>query len=245
MLLKCLGSGSKQGNCHALYDDSGKILLLDLGVEKRKILKGTDFRVSDIVGCVVTHGHSDHSKSIKDFRNMGVPIFAPYEQAIKKPQAKKFGSFHVTALPMLDKGMEVWQHTNAKDMSQCPIYGFLIECEGQKLLYITDCKLCVWNFRGQGVNHILLGVDFQSELLPTDTAKTHHVITGHMSLRTGRDLLKANATNALRSVILCHTSQNSTDEQELLAEVQNAAGNGVKCHIAAANSSYELSLYPF
>ena len=54
MFVRCIGSGSS-GNCHALIDDNGKILLLDIGMPKQDILKATDFKISDIIGAVVTH----------------------------------------------------------------------------------------------------------------------------------------------------------------------------------------------
>lgn len=56
MFVRCIGTGSS-GNCYALYDNDGKILLLDLGLERKKIVKEIDFNVSDVVGCVVSHEH--------------------------------------------------------------------------------------------------------------------------------------------------------------------------------------------
>lgn len=56
MNVKCLGTGSS-GNAYALTDKNGKILLLDCGLSIKEIKAGIDFRVSDIVGCVVTHSH--------------------------------------------------------------------------------------------------------------------------------------------------------------------------------------------
>ena len=56
MFVRCIGSGSS-GNSYALYDNSGKILLLDLGMPRKEILKAIDFKVSDVVGAVVSHGH--------------------------------------------------------------------------------------------------------------------------------------------------------------------------------------------
>lgn len=56
MFVRCIGTGSS-GNCYALYDNDGKILLLDLGLSRKQILKGLGFNVSDVAGCVVSHGH--------------------------------------------------------------------------------------------------------------------------------------------------------------------------------------------
>jgi phosphoribosyl 1,2-cyclic phosphodiesterase len=57
MYVKCLGSGSKQGNCYALTDNDGKILLLDCGISLKDIKSGIGFKVSNIVGCLITHSH--------------------------------------------------------------------------------------------------------------------------------------------------------------------------------------------
>lgn len=56
MFVRCIGSGSS-GNSYALFDNNGKILLLDLGLTRREIVKSIGYRVSDIVGCVVSHEH--------------------------------------------------------------------------------------------------------------------------------------------------------------------------------------------
>ena len=56
MFVRCIRTGSS-GNSYALYDNSGKILLLDLGVSAKDIKKAIDYRISDIVGAVVTHEH--------------------------------------------------------------------------------------------------------------------------------------------------------------------------------------------
>lgn len=57
MFLRIISTGSQTGNCYALISDSGQILLLDFGCDKKKIQRGIDYKVSDIVGAVLTHGH--------------------------------------------------------------------------------------------------------------------------------------------------------------------------------------------
>ena len=55
LICKTIATGSS-GNSYALMNDN-EILLLDLGVSEKVIKKVIDFRVSDIVGCLVTHKH--------------------------------------------------------------------------------------------------------------------------------------------------------------------------------------------
>lgn len=55
MILRTIASGSS-GNCHALINGN-EILLLDLGVSAKDIKRAIDYRISDVVGAVVTHNH--------------------------------------------------------------------------------------------------------------------------------------------------------------------------------------------
>lgn len=55
LMLKTIATGSN-GNSYALMSGN-EILLLDLGVSAREIKKSIDYRVSDIVGCCVSHKH--------------------------------------------------------------------------------------------------------------------------------------------------------------------------------------------
>lgn len=239
MFVRCIGTGSS-GNCYALYDNDGKILLLDLGLARKQILRGIEFNVSDVVGAVVSHEHGDHAKAVKDFENMGIPLFAPYKSL--EPMSFKDGSqVKVQAFDLTDKNGK-FMHTN-NDGSECPCYGFLIEHEDMgKILYITDTELVKWRF--SGINHILISCNYQKKYI-SDSAKRTHVLRGHMELETVKEFIKVNKSNALRTVILCHLSGDSADPEECLSEVQNVAGEGVKCVCASAGETVELSLYPF
>ncbi len=57
MFLRVISTGSKAGNCYALASGSGQILLLDFGCDKKKILRGIDYRISDVISAVLSHGH--------------------------------------------------------------------------------------------------------------------------------------------------------------------------------------------
>ena len=231
MFIRCIGTGSQQGNCYALYDNDGKILLLDLGLARKQILRGIDFNVSDVVGAVVSHGHGDHAKAVKDFENMGIPVFKPYE--IKtNTQNKWLGSFQVTTFDLPHNGTEN--------------RGFFIRTlENERIMYLTDFEYCRYRFTEQKVNHILIECNYQQELVSRDLANYEHKIRGHCSLETCKSFIAANKTNALRTVILCHLGAETIIEQECLSEVQNVVGEGVKCVCVAAGESVELSLYPF
>lgn len=56
MFLRTIATGSN-GNSYALISNVGEILLLDLGVSEKQIKKSIDWKISNVVGAVVTHKH--------------------------------------------------------------------------------------------------------------------------------------------------------------------------------------------
>lgn len=215
MTLKVIGSGSS-GNSYALIDNDNKILLLDLGLPAKEIKRAIDFRISDVVGAVVTHHHKDHSKSVADFEKMGIPVFAPY----KSLEPMDFNGWQGTiqAIDLTDLNGK-WMHTNA-DGSECPCYGFLIEhSELGRMLYITDTELIKWKFRD--INHILLGVNYDKDLLDNENqSKRNHVYRGHLSIDTACEFVKCNS-DSLETVIMCHLSDSNSDVDSFISKMKN------------------------
>lgn len=235
MFVRCIGTGSS-GNCYALYGNDGKILLLDLGLTRKQILKGIDFNVSDVVGAVVSHSHLDHAKAVKDFENMGIPIVSYFD--VDEWDDLKLALFHRTLGGFFIRPFPL-PHNGTNNC------GFLVEVSGQKNLYLTDFEYCKYNFKSLQVNHILIECNYQKELVERDLPNYEHKIRGHASLETCKSFIAANKTNALRTVVLCHMGTETTIAEECLSEVQKVAGEGVKCVCAAAGETVELSLYPF
>lgn len=177
----------------------------------------------------------DHSKSLKDFKDMGIPVFAPYLGDNHK--SMNMGEFTVKSfdLTTIDGN---WTHTNA-DGSECPCYGFLIiHKEMGKMLYITDTELIKWRF--EGINHILLGVNYDKDLIDRDNAgKTNHVFRGHLSIDTACDFVKANCSDALQNVIMCHLSSENADK-DLFIEKMKKVACGANVDVAEPNRDWTL-----
>lgn len=144
MILKAISTGSI-GNCYLLQADNGETLILDCGVPIKDIQRGLNWDITHVVGCVASHIHGDHSKSIKDLRNLGIKIFTPYED-LERVQAdsnvmlvEKMGGFDIMAFQVPHNGTR-----------NC---GFLIRVDGQKILYLTDLEYCPYSFKNQHINH--------------------------------------------------------------------------------------------
>lgn len=233
MRLKTVATGSS-GNCHLLIADSGETLILDCGVPIKEIKKGLDWNIRNVVGCIVSHAHSDHSKSVKDFEAMGIPVFAPYRYDIG---VKFKGRWKIRAFDLTDLNGN-WTHTDANG-EPCPIYGFLIEHPWMgRMLYITDCAFVKWRFKG--VNHILLGVNYDLALLSGDDAKRNHVIRGHMSIDTACEFVKANASPDLQNVVMCHLSSENADPDSFIQKMRGVVP--ATCDVLVAIPGMELVL---
>lgn len=233
MQLHCIATGST-GNCYTLTSDNGETLILDCGIPIKEIKKGLNWNVKDVVGVLCTHQHSDHNKSLKDFINMGIPVFAPYLSLESMKMETEF-NIRMFDLTTIDGN---WTHTNA-DGTPCPIYGFLItHKEMGRMLYITDCEVIKWKFKD--INHILLGVNYDKGLVDTDNPKANHVFRGHLSIDTACDFVKANDSDSLQNVIMCHLSSENSDKDSFIEKMKNAV-NGANVDVAERNKEWLLT----
>lgn len=240
MKLKCIATGST-GNCYTLTSDSGETLILDCGISVKEIKKGLDWNIKGIVGVLCTHKHLDHSKSVKDFEAMEIRISAPYIQyaqheGIHRYHTIPFSSFKAKAIDLTTIDGS-WTHTDANG-EPCPIFGFLItHPEMGRMLYITDCELIKWKFKD--INHILLGVNYDKDLVGTDNPKANHVFRGHLSIDTACDFVKANDSDSLQNVIMCHLSNENSDKDSFIEKMKKVAC-GANVDVAERNKEWVL-----
>ena len=178
----------------------------------------------------------DHSRSLNDFKSMGIPILAPYLGDSCKTM--NMGGFTVRPfdLTTIDG---ICTHTDANG-EPCPIYGFLItHKEMGRMLYITDTNLIKWRFKS--INHILLGVNYDKDLIDSDnTGKANHVFRGHLSIDTACDFVKANYSDSLQNVIMCHLSSENADSDSFIEKMKKVAC-GVNVDVAERNNEWLLT----
>ena len=76
-------NSNSAGNAYAL--DTGKeILLLESGCKMADVKRAIDFRISDVVGCLVTHEHGDHAKYSVEYAKFGVEVYGVTDIGVKK-----------------------------------------------------------------------------------------------------------------------------------------------------------------
>lgn len=247
MFMKVVGSGSS-GNTY-IIESNGQTLLLDCGCKWKDILKAMDYNVLDCVACVVSHRHNDHSKAYKEVLYAGIPIYTndetsehfgiiSGEKMIGVPEMKriKVGCFSIIPFYIPHTTRDVGTGT----IIDCPNYGYLIEADKEKLLFMTDFLMCKYVFKSLKINHFLIECNHNDELVDADSIKYEHSIRGHSSLSTVKEFLKVNKTDAMRNVILCHLSRDAADEKKMQKEVIGVVGEEVNVKIACKNLILEL-----
>lgn len=131
-----------------------------------------------------------------------------------------------------------WMHTNG-DGSECPCYGFWIQHpEMGTMIYATDTELIKWRFKD--INHILLGVNYDKDLIDRDNqSKANHVFRGHLSIDTACDFVKANYSDSLQNVIMCHLSSENSDKDSFIEKMKKVARNA-NVDVAERNKEWVL-----
>ncbi|MFF2449333.1 MBL fold metallo-hydrolase [Neobacillus sp. NPDC058068] len=224
--ITALASSSK-GNCYRVTDGHTP-LLLECGINYREIQKGFNFRMSEVAGCLVTHEHGDHSKSIKQVLKAGIDVYTSAGTAeairvdhhrIKPVEAGKQFTLGTWAIMPFDV-----QH----DVSE-PLGFLLANQTGEKLLFATDTYYIKYRF--PGLTHIMVECNYSREILIENIVKgrvprvmKQRLERSHFSLENVKEFLKANDLTKVQEIWLLHLSDSNSDEELFKREVQEITG---------------------
>lgn len=228
MNLKVIGSNSA-GNAYLLQSDAGETLLIECGVSIQTIKKALDFRLQN-VAALVSHSHGDHSKSIVDVANAGIPVYAGVETLTAKGLDGHHRAKEISAGQSFKvMGFSIKPFAVNHDV---PCFGFLIHHQECGLtLFLTDTCYCDYTF--PGLNNMIIECNHSLDII--DKNKTpgflrDRIIQSHMSLKTCKDLLAANDLSQVNNIVLIHLSDSNSDEARFKREVAEQTGKSV--HIA-------------
>jgi len=213
MRLTTLASGSK-GNCYLLETDTGGSLLIEAGLPISQIKKALGFDFRKINGCLISHEHIDHAKSIKDIAKMGIDVYASrgtFEAfnctshrfiPIKHNKAVKIGEFEV--LPF-----------NTEHDAVEPL-GFLIRHQDKKMLFATDTYYLRYRFKN--LTHIAIECNYVRSVMEDllqqgliDIKRVARTMKSHMSLEHLIEFLKANDLSKVKEIYLLHLSNDNSN----------------------------------
>lgn len=229
MILHCISSGSI-GNCYAI-EINDRFLLLDCGVSYHDISKALNFKMSRIVGCLLTHEHGDHCKAAKELIRRGIKVYAskgteskvPGCQIIEPHKDYQIGEFRI-------RGFDV-PHDAEEPL------GFLVHHSSIGLLsFITDAMYCRYTF--PGLKYALIEANYSNDTTTiTNDSLIKRIKTSHMSLKTCMEFLVANES-ALEVVVLLHLSDSNSDEELFLKTIKQKMG--VRTYVATQKEKIYL-----
>lgn len=247
MILKVLGSSSS-GNCYILENDK-EALIIECGIRFDKIKQALKFNLSRVSGCLVTHEHLDHCKSVTEVIAAGIKVFAtggtfkgmgiemPHHRAMVIYPDIQFsvGSFRV--IPF-----------DVKHDAQKPV-GFLIDHpETGTILFVTDTYYVEKRFRG--LNNIIVECNYSQQILDDRLAAgatpdflRNRIFKSHMNLDTCKDLLNANNITAVNNIVLIHLSDSNSNAKQFKDAIIACTGKNV--HVADVGMEIDFNKSPF
>ena len=220
--LTVVGTGST-GNGY-LLTCGNETLLIECGKRFRDVKIALNFNIRGIVGAITSHVHGDHHKYAHEYEQTGITVWTPWKDENLR-QVKRFGGFKVSSFEC--------QHN-------VPCVGYLIEHResGLKMLYASDTQYVKYVFKD--LTAILIETNYSDEFVNREEAKYRHVIEGHLSIETAIECIKANMTEKLKSIILCHLSAGNSDPIAFKESVKAIVPDGVTVDIATPGLTVKL-----
>lgn len=247
MNLKVLGSSSK-GNCYILETPTGK-LLLECGVIYKEIQKGLDFDLSKVHGCLITHEHQDHSKSIKEVSMSGIDCYMSMGTTNAFETIKNHRLMPVIPGMQFDiYDFKILPFDTEHDCNQ-PL-GYLIQYmpTKEKLLFITDSYYCKYKFKG--LSYIMIECNYIKDTLDANIESGYingsmkpRLLQSHFSLEHVKEFLKANDLTECRKIVLLHLSDVNSSAARMIKEINELTG--IETVVADSGMDIELELYKF
>lgn len=235
-------NSSSSGNAYAL-DTGSEILLLEAGIKMAEVKRAIDYRLADVVGCVVTHVHGDHCKCATEYAKFGVEVFGPTEIGVKKNFP--FGKFHPLPEEKI-KHIGNFDIVPFKNYHDVDIYGYLIRHKDMNtMLFSTDSYKIGMTLRG--ISHFLIEANYEDSLLKENVrngsinkAQADRIMLSHMSLNYCIQYLRdCEAEKSAKTITLCHLSERNSDVEQFRQTVAGAFG--VPCYVAKRGTIVELS----
>lgn len=228
-MIKVLASGST-GNCYIIQAD-GEILLLECGINIKDIKQGLDFDFSKVKGCLITHEHKDHCKSINNILAAGIDVYMSQGTAkgiefLDERYSYRFNYLR-HKIPKNIGGFTIIPFSVQHDVNE-PL-GFLIyHPKIGKIVFATDTYYLKATFKN--VDHILIECNYSEDILPQLPAWRARTIKSHMSLDTLKETLKSWELGNTKDITLIHISNNNGEPEKFKEEIE--ALTGIKTYTA-------------
>jgi phosphoribosyl 1,2-cyclic phosphodiesterase len=246
MELKVINSGSS-GNAY-LLGTKDSALLIECGVKFQQIKEASDFNLLSIVGCVVTHEHLDHSKSVRQVMQCGIPIATSrgtYEALKLTEDLKDFEIGHAQSV-WISRSWKVSALSVEHDARE-PL-AFLIENDlCGRVLFITDTY--IFRYKIPKVDHLIIEANYDETIVDelTKSKGTDYVnsrrFKSHMSFQTAIETIDRLDRSNLKNIVLIHLSDQVSNEKKFKEETEQRFG--IPTTVATSGQIINFSKTPF
>ena len=246
MTIDCIATGSA-ANCYILTAGQDK-LILDCGVRLKDIQITLGFDTANVKGCLVSHGHNDHSKALPDLMRSGIDCYMTRGTSEEKGASGHRAIIISAGSSFAPGNFVVYPFATEHDAAEPT--GFLISHvpSGERLLYATDTFYLRYAFKG--VHYMLIECNYCQDIArgryqngEIDKALYDRLMTSHMSLENLKSFLNACDLSATRNIVLLHMSDGNADEARMVREVRELTG--IETAAAAGGIRLEMELCPF
>lgn len=242
MGIKVLASGSS-GNCY-LLETSKETLILECGIRYKDILKGLNFDLSKVVGCLISHEHKDHCKSVNEIITAGIDVYMSegtragidFKVPIEVASYRINKVEHNVASQILhgQYGFTIVPFHTQHDVNE-PM-GFIIHHkELGKIVFATDTYYLCNTFKD--VDHILIECNYSEDILNEIPKYRSRVLKSHMSLETLKEALKTWGLSKTKDITLIHISEGNGEPERFRKEIEGLTG--IKTYVAAPGLEIE------
>ncbi|MBL1228180.1 MBL fold metallo-hydrolase [Enterococcus sp. BWB1-3] len=233
--IKSFGSGSK-GNGY-LINDGHSQLLIECGVSFKTIQREMDFDFSRVAGCLISHEHRDHCKSVKQLLDLtSVDVYTTrgtadglFSDDVLKLVQSDYYRFRTLKYKETES-IGTWRVTPFKtehDASEpC---GFLIDnTAGDRLVFVTDSYYVRYQF--PNVTHMMIEANYSKDIIDKELVsgfgRKHktRLMESHFDFKNTLEFIKTNKSHKLQEIWLLHLSDSNSDEALFKKETQKLTG---------------------
>lgn len=215
--LQCLGSSSA-GNSFILTCGDEE-LVLDLGIDWKRVTKALNYNIRNVVGCLVSHNHLDHSKYIDKALKYCLDVYSCREVCDK-----------YDGVNLLPKGVKTYiggfgvQPITLKHNVEN--YGYIItHNELGKLVFALDCEEFLYKIRD--VNHWIIEANHDWETILDNALANERSASAsenHLSIDQCLDALLTNQCDSTTTIVLSHLSDSNSNAIKFIERVKSALG---------------------
>lgn len=233
--IKSFGSGSS-GNGY-LIDDGITQLIIEAGVQYKKVQESMSFDFSRVAGCLISHEHRDHCKYVRPLIDQAsIEVFATHGTInamfddeflkLKRHHGYQFTDLGYKATRKIGTWFVTPFETEHDAAEPC---GFLIDnISGDRLVFITDSYYVKYKF--PNVTHMMVEANYSKDVIDEnmtagfDLKRKTRLLESHFDFKQTKEFIKANKSDRLQEVWLLHLSDSNSIEKQFKEETQQIVG---------------------